>query len=364
MCGLEDTLGVGAVDMSVHACVQCGDGAWDPLVFLDHVATSTSACRTGAPVHKPHLGNSFYEHAAGDPGTLAAFAPQGLSVLARAQALGLPHARYGIDEGRLLWGPEGPAFALTTRAVGDAYQGSFDALFFSLLANAVPASAEGDGAYYSRWGTTTLGADLFVPASYAAATVAANVAELCYRLAGGALVPVTNTSTGGGGDPASIVSGAVAAGRDGVLRVLVFHHHPLLNASLVPPAAAAVALCGLPTSAPRGPVAGATEERVDDAHANAWPAWRAAAAAANLSYAEGDYLAGWSAWSDSPPVASPRARAAMAAALPRMQRDAALVTATLSGGASVGPDACVRFTIALPAHGVALVELPGLCGGV
>jgi len=374
VCGLEDALGVGAVDISVHACIQCGGGAWDALEFLDHVATGTSACRLGVSAHRPFLGNSFYEHAAGDPGTLAAFAPQGLAVLTRARALGLTTARYGIDEGRLLWGPEGPAFGLTTRAVGDAYQGSFDALFFSLLASASP------GAYYARWGITSAGAALFTPSSETVDTVAANVALLCYRLAGGVLVHVTNTSIwhdsngsaidkastthridGGGDDSSSIVSAVVAAGDDGILRALVFHHHPLLNASAVAPVVAAVALCGLPASVPRGLVVGATEQRVDDSHANAWPLWRDAATAANLSHANGDYTEGWSAYSDSPPLASAHARATFAAVLPRMQRDAALAIVPLSGGgASVGDDDCVRFSIVMPAHGVALVELPRL----
>ena len=44
-----------------------------------------------------------------------------------------------------------------------------------------------------------------------------------------------------------------------------------------------------------------------------------------------------------------------------MRQNSALVTAPLGGGgASVGADACVRFTVLLPAHGVALVELPNL----
>jgi hypothetical protein len=356
-CGLERALGAANVDIGVHACEQCGAGAWDPVLFLQHVATGASAC-TGGPVHLNATGNSFYEHAAGEPGDLSWWAPQGRTILDSARALGLPTRRFGVDEGRLLWGPEGPSFGLTTRAVGDSYQGSFDAFFFKLLsATGVP------DAYYARWGVNS-GGGLFASGDGVVNNSASNVAQLAFRMNGSMLVPTTNTSAAPSLSIVDAVVGASAA--DGVLRALVFHHHPQLNVSGVPSAVASVALCGLSAAVPAGPVAGATATRVDDAHAQFWPAWRADAAAANISRAGGDYEDGWSEFSDNMPLASARAIALLAANTARYRLLAALAPEPLGAGggantgAVVGADRCVRFAIELPPHGVALVELPAL----
>ena len=362
-CGLVDALGSPAlVDLGAHACTQCGGASWDPLLFLEHASTGSSAC-SGGRVHLNFTGNSFYEHTAGEPGDLSWFEPQGLAVLARAQELGLPTQRYGIDEGRLLWGPgpqEGPSFGLTTRAVGPAYQGSFDALLFKLLAaTRVPE------AYYSRWGLG-FSPDLFAAAADTADTVAGNVATLAHALSGLPSVPTINATASaaprGGGSPSSLVDGVVALDRGGGAQwrvlALVFHHHPWLNATAagIPAAALAVALCGAPAAA-QGRALAATATRVSQEEGNAWPAWAAAAAAANLSHSAGDYAAGWSAWSDSPPLASARAQGVLQAALPALQAAAALAPAPLPGGASVGQDGCLRFAVDLPPHTVALVEV-------
>ena len=368
-CGLERALGGAAnVDIGAHACEQCGGAAdWDPAAFLEHAAQGVSAC-TGGPVHLNFTGNSFYEHAPGEPGDLSAWAQGGRSILDAARALGLPTRRFGVDEGRLLWGPEGPSFALTTRAVGDSYQGSFDALFFKLL-----TETRAPEAYYARWGVNT-GGGLFAAGDGVVDNAAVNVAQLAHRMNGSAFVPTTNTSSSAGGWAAapapSIVDAVVgASSADGVLRALVFHHHPQLNASGVPAAVASVALCGLGAAVPAGPVAGATATRVDDAHAQFWPAWRADAAAANISRAGGDYQAGWSEWSDNMPLSSARATGLLAANTARYRLLAALRPEPLGAGggantgAVVGADRCVRFALELPPHGVALVELPRCAGG-
>jgi hypothetical protein len=141
--------------------------------------------------------------------------------------------------------------------------------------------------------------------------------------------------------------------------VLVFHHWPALDASAVPEATASLALCGLGAAAPRGAVKGAAITRLDAAHGMFWPAWRADAARANLTAAAGDYGAGWSEWSDDLDLASPRARGVLAAGLAGYRAAAALAAEPLAG-AAVGADGCARVDVAVPPHGVALVELPGL----
>ena len=299
------------------------------------------------------------------PGDLTWFSPQGLSVLDRARALGLPTSRYGMDEGRLLFGPEGPTFALTTRAVGPAYQGSWDALMFKLL-----AATGVDEAYYSRWGLG-FSPDIFADPSENADSVATNVAQLAFALADLPSVPTTNTtaiesspldpSSSSSSNSSSIVDGVV--GLDGGVRVvaLLFHHHPWLNASEsgsgVTSASVNVQLCGAPGGSVGKAVTNATSMRVGAGSANAWPAWSAAAAAANLSFTSGDYRSGWSAWSDSPPLASTRAQATLIGVMPALQAAAALVREPLAGGAAVGTDACLRFQVTLQPHEVALVEI-------
>lgn len=366
-CGLERALGAANVDIGVHACEQCGGASdWNPVLFLEHAASGVSAC-TGGPVHLNFTGNSFYEHAPGAPGDLSGWAQGGRLILDAARTLGLPTRRFGVDEGRLLWGPEGPSFALTTRAVGDSYQGSFDALFFKLLTETCVPDA-----YYARWGVNS-GGGLFAAGDGAVDNAAANVAQLAFRMNGSAFVPTSNSTSaapkaaaGPAAPSLSIVDAVVgASSADGVLRALVFHHHPQLNVIGVPAAVASVTLCGLSAAAPAGPVAGATATRVDDAHAQFWPAWRADAAAANISRAGGDYQDGWSELSDNMPLASARAYALLAANTARYRLLAELAPEPLGagGGANRGAvvgDGCVRFAIELPPHGVALVELPAL----
>lgn len=361
VCGLLDAMdSFSNIQIGVHACVQCGGPTdWDPLEFLQWVATGTISC-TGGPVHLSWSGNSFYEHTVGEPGDLSWWGPQGLPPLQRAAQLGLNTTYYSVDEGRLLWGPEGTAYALTTRAVGSAYQGSWDALFAkTMIATAAPYGAQ---PFYSRWGVGAVGT-VFLPASAQVDNVAVNVARLTYKLAGGLYVPNTNTSDGTD-NPGSMVDAIISAGSDGTLRALLFHHYAQYNNSGVASVTADVTVCGA-HSGP-GPVAGGVLTRVDDGNANFWPAWRADAAAANVSRANGDYNAGWSEYSDAMPLsAGSHGLKVFNSNIPRYQAAAVMQTVGLgaagsnSTAATVGADGCVRVSVVLPPHGVALVELPG-----
>lgn len=405
VCGLEDALGGPAnVDVGAHACVQCGTKAWDPLLLLHHVAAGTSKC-SGRRPHLNFTANSFYEHGPGDPGDLSMFETQGLAVLNMAKQLGLDTSRFGIDEGRLLWGPEGPSAPLTTRAVGTGYQASWDALFLKKLVH-----SGSRGAYYSRWGVSAnyqeLPGSLFADPELTVTNVAANVAKLGYKLAGGRLITVNSTSAPSrlsaaalrvcsgcvpsaykpnlcqcgcsgckkdacccpGGLPhpcipcieptqSSIVDATVTIHGQGgdVLRALVFHHHPSFTAyeEGVQPIATELILCGLSegstdTASLRGTVtyAGRT-------NGNFWPAWWRDQRAANLSRANGDYTT-WSIYSDSPPLASDKARNVFAAGLKNYQAAAMLKSQDID---AVVVDGCVRVKLDMQVHEVALVEL-------
>lgn len=79
-----------------------------------------------------------------------------------------------------------------------------------------------------------------------------------------------------------------------MVRALVFHHHPAFIADETPGITARLKLCGLPATATRGAVAGASVTRVGNTAANFWPMWWADQHRANLSHAAGDYTEGWS----------------------------------------------------------------------
>jgi hypothetical protein len=358
VCGLEKGLGGAAnVDVGVHACQQCGGSSdWNVNLFLNHAANGVSACTNG-PVHLNWTGNSFYEHAPGDPGDLSWFIPQGLSVLNEARALGLPTQRFGIDEGRLLWGPEGSSFALTTRAVGDSYQGSWDSLLFKLLTmTGVP------DAYYARWGVNC-GDGLFSQGNGVIDNAASNLAKLAFKLNGSSFIPTTNVSTIKGSATAdfdSIVDAVVGvSSTESLLRVLIFHHYPTLNVSDVLPVNTSLVLCGVKSDVHSGPISGSTMTRIDDNHAQFWPAWREDVLKANISREGGDYNDGWSEYSDNMPLASERAINLLANNSQRYEQ-LALLQKEQFDGVVVGDDKCLRFMIDIVAHGVILVEVPGV----
>ena len=72
-----------------------------------------------------------------------------------------------------------------------------------------------------------------------------------------------------------------------------------------------------------------------------------------MSRANGDYTT-WSIYSDSPPLASDKARKVFAGGLKRYQAAAALTPRDI--GAVIG-DGCVHVELDMPVHEVALVEL-------
>ena len=87
-------------------------------------------------------------------------------------------------------------------------------------------------------------------------------------------------------------------------------------------------------------------------HGNFWPEWWADQLAANLSQANGDYTT-WSAYSDSPPLASNKARAVFAAGLKKYQAASLLTAASIDVG--IGGD-CAHVKLDMPVHEVALIE--------
>jgi hypothetical protein len=221
----------------------------------------------------------------------------------RAKTLGLTGIQWGIDEGRLLFGPtwEGDGnVPIGTRAVGNSYQASFDALFFKLM-------AVRNISWYSRWGVNTDGGNgIFTwPSTSAVDNIATNLARLTHRMVGEVLLDVINstpppTPNAVGGvslSTPSIVDAVITAMGDGVgpsrgFRALVFHHYPELNGTTS--AAADVSVCGFAAAASDAPLSG-TIWTIGDECGNFWPQWWADRARLNLTL----YNSGWSQYGES-----------------------------------------------------------------
>ena len=348
-CALERTLGAGAVNIGAHACTQCrGPTDWDSLALLDHVAGGDNACTGGVGAPMTFFSLSFYEVEVGQPGDLGWIARDILPALARAAALGLT-LDFGIDEGRLLQGVD--KLPLATRAVGDTYQASWDALFSKAL-------IAGGVSYYSRWtlntgGSAASGADQVDP-------VSTNVARLLARMAGGVQLPSTNVSSSSQSAAAAgaeaavpIVDGLIAYDTaTSTLRALVFRHH--VDASDGGVSTAALRGCGwAPPAQPPLAVAG-TAWRVDSSHAQFWGAFQADVARYNLT----SFQAGWSASGEAITLTNATERAIFAARVPAYQQLARL--APEPAAATLDAHGCLAFDATLTGHAVLLGEWPGL----
>lgn len=345
-CALERALGSGAVDIGAHACTQChGPTDWDSLGLLDHVSGGANACTGGVGAPMTFFSLSFYEVEVGQPGDLGWVARDILPAVSRAATLGL-NISFGIDEGRLLQGID--KLPLATRAVGDTYQASWDALFSKAL-------IAGGVGYYSRWTLNTGGG----AASGVGQVdpVSTNVARLLSRMAGGKLLPSTNTtaaSSRGGSAPSSIVDGLVAFdSASSTLRAILFRHH--VNASDGGADTASLRVCGwTPPALPLQTAVPGTAWRVDDSHGQFWGAFQADVARYNLT----SFQPGWSASGEVVTLTNATERAIFASRVPAYQQLARLIPEPAD--ALLDAQGCLTFDAVLAGHAVLLGEWPGL----
>lgn len=338
VCALERALGAENLTVGAHACTQCTNG-WDPLELVAHVQTGTSACTGQRGVQLDYLSESFYEVAPNNPGDLSGFASNVGLVRQTLDAAGLSAIEVGIDEGRLLNGPDG--LPSVSRSMGHSYQGSFDAFFFKAMVYA-------NVSYYSRWSVNSNGLrDWNVNAD----AVATNLARLTYRMQGERVVLVTNSSSSSsmpGATPAEeMVDAAVSVDvTSGQLHVLVFHHQTSMGAT--GSADVDVAVCGLRPSANLE----GTQWRLDDTHGNFWPQWWADKTAQNIT----SFLPGWSIYSETVNLLNRTEQIYFWSRAPVYQALATLQPAPFS--VATNASGCLEFTWTLPHHGVTLFELP------
>ncbi len=127
---LIDVLGediyVGAHSMTA------GEGGWDEAKFVEHVASGTNYAngRKGSKIN--YLSASYYDYS---PGKYAVEhdLPETIKILKdAANAAGLKNIKYGIDEGRILFGLRNgnQSQSLYNRTTGYTWQAAYDARLF------------------------------------------------------------------------------------------------------------------------------------------------------------------------------------------------------------------------------------------
>ena len=260
---LEDALGAENVTLGAHSMsVQAGSRRfWDPRDFIEHCANGENLRRKGwKGTHLDYLAISYYTRTPGfDPDQfLASIA----SVREKAVQVGLTKLQYGVDEGRVLDGPDGKV--LIAREAEHPIQAAGDAKLFHLM-------VDRDVDYFSTWGVTT--DELFgdVP------IVGANLRNLAFRMNGSALLK--SQQSGRSADATDDVSGL--AGYDAAtktLRVLLYNFNRNPDAARSEDLAISVAHVR-----PAGDQATLRSWPLDEDNGNWWKVWQADVAARKMS---------------------------------------------------------------------------------
>ncbi len=255
VAALEDVIGAEQLIVGAHS-MTVSEGLWDERKFIEHVAKGTNHKTGKKGTQVDFLCASFYDKSPGValPGNLTL--SRSLSHLQEhARTNGLTDLAFGIDEGRLLYGPEADGRDLWTRVVGHSFQGAADARMFRTMADL-------DADWFASWGLTTERLWGGVP------TVATHVAGLGYRMAGNRRVALS----GEAGDAAGEVGGMGGFSEEtGKAHFMVYNYQQDLNARTVekPEIVIKNIVPG------KGKTVRVRQWIIDDAHANFWPAWYA-----------------------------------------------------------------------------------------
>ncbi len=144
VAALMDVIGedvfVGAHAMAVT------EGLWDERIFINHCASRTNY-KTGEKGSRIcYLAASFYDNRPGEETNGMSFEKTMKHLKKAADKAGLKNLIFGVDEGRLLNGNSAGTDdrQLLSRAVGDTYQGAYDArLYRTMFENGIN--------YFSAW---------------------------------------------------------------------------------------------------------------------------------------------------------------------------------------------------------------------
>jgi xylan 1,4-beta-xylosidase len=174
---LEQVLGKD-VCMGAHS-MTVSDGLWDERELIAHCARGKNYCTGKTGARLSFLSASYYELSPGVPNERSL--PETVNELRDAAIReGMNDLFYGIDEGRILNGPDQKP--IYPRATGRTWQAAFDArMYHQMLDHRID--------YFSHWSYTVNGLKSGIP------SVAKQTSELFYQIAGGARLDVTSLTT-------------------------------------------------------------------------------------------------------------------------------------------------------------------------
>ena len=124
---LTDALGED-VFVGAHS-MTCSEGFWDETAFIRHCGQGTNYATGKTGTRLCYLAASYYERTPGETGDPLSI-PEIMDLLrGAAEEAGLTDLIYGVDEGRILVGPNAGSSSneLYSRTVGYTYQAAFDA---------------------------------------------------------------------------------------------------------------------------------------------------------------------------------------------------------------------------------------------
>jgi hypothetical protein len=280
VAALENAIGPDNLVVGAHAMV-CHPGLWDELDFIDHVAKGTNYKTGKKGTQIDFLAASFYDNKPGEAHPANLLLSKTIEILQnKAIANGLTDLKFGIDEGRILSGPEGRD--LDQRIVAHSYQGASDAISFKIM-NGLNAD------WYTTWGLTTEGIWGGVP------SVGTHVAGLSHRMAGEQ--QVRQLSTYKCQDSSNEVDGLVTYNeKENKVHVMIYNYNKSLDAqSKENPIIEIVNI-----QAHKGSKVIVKKWMVDDTHGNYWPSWYADMNSRGIS---NDNFTRWSCYSVGAPSA-------------------------------------------------------------
>lgn len=276
--------------------------------------------------------NSYYDLAPGENGTLETFDLEMMKLIDATRSLGLASLKFGIDEGRILWGPEGKQLGLLSRAVGNTYEASFDALWF---AKSVQLKLN----WYNRWAVNVAGTN-----DSPLDAVSTHIAKFGFQMANDALIEVNLTVSEPLSDASDSVQ-ALAGANDSHIHLMMLNHNPQLVSAASEKIV--VSICGLSTIG----VANATYWIVDDDHGQFWNTWWADKIAHNIS----SFPSGWSSYSEVVDLTDPKEIGYWESRLPFYQQLATLQPSAAQY--SVSSSGCIEVDAILGPHAVHFVEI-------
>lgn len=252
VAALQDAIGASNLIVGAHS-MTCNPGLWNEEEFIEHCASGVNYKTGTVGTQINFLAASYYDQTPGVSVGVNLSLENTIGLLKnKANASGLTNLRYGIDEGRILDGPDGKA--LGSRVVAHTFQASADAAMFKFMNN---LGAD----WVSNWGLNN--EDVWGPVDL----VGAHVANLCYKLVGkkqldfkveGKPINFSNIIDGMSTYDASTKK----------LYVLVYNHN--LNMESTSSERIKLSIDKIKSS---NSSVNITEWLVDDNHGNFWPTW-------------------------------------------------------------------------------------------